>query len=531
MSAPETVDAVELGSDDNGTVFAVPWDDVEPYTDQKMLQSAATTSMPDNTEMEYSEDVGPIRRVSSGSGLLGSVDLKSFALRSSELATTIRRIVGEMYRNEFPRLLPRFQEKCTECGAEFEKDVDECRNCGSTELRSPRTDKKNEWKDYFRNVNKEGTSLTSLMKFEEFVQAFYGVSTIVVRKSYDRVYNPLTGRRVAQESSVDEIVHAHPLTLVPVTDGNGRIGGWWTCPFHRGNEILEQEDVEFDGGDVASTCEQCNTQLREVYYVEIENGWDDEDLGGFYFDDEVVQWSRYFPLQHGIDGMSPIYPLIRLQAMLLFDRQYDMAFLDPENSDLPNKMLVIHTTNPDSLRAKLTTEEEQAKANPLRTGRLIQQIEQGEDASSVEVIDLTPKQVLQNRDRMVERAQSQIRSMFGMTDAMENELKQSGGLNSEGEQLEITSRAIAEAIQDTRERALVKLEDVLGMEDYTIHYVDPQRDTEQLTTAQMVTAIQTARREDVPYVVENGDLDILDHEFDPDEEEAQQEGASEEGGF
>lgn len=508
----------KLGEDADGNeVMARPLEsgDVSQKAIDRVSSQTPRGFSPDDGE------IGPVQRHSQSSGIWRKVDLRTFCLKSTELATTIKRFRDEMYRNQFPVLSPKFDVRCTECGTEFDRKLDECSVCGADDFETPSDKEKYRARAFFEEVNDDGQSLRALMEYEEDFQSFYGVSTIQVRYDYqetNRQVNVL-GERVEQRKAwvsedVQELVHVNPMAVVPVTDENGRHGGLWTCPEHR-DEHWDKTEVEWDEHRErpVETCPECNAELEEVGY------WDYKTEIP-YLKTEIIDWARHFPMRNGLDGWSPAMPLLKLQMLLQFNREYDMAFLDPGNNDsLPNKVVVGYGKGiSDSLSSSLQAEED---ADP---GEIAQMAYEGDpDNVEIDILDLTPQGALSGRDQMVKRLAQKIRAMFGVSDAIENELSDTGGMNAEGEQLEITNRAVASAQADTQDKALEKIQSVLGMDDWRIKYVDPKRERHELNLQQKISALEQARRGDIPYQVDDGVAILEDHEYNPREDEVEEE--------
>lgn len=522
------VEPTKLGEDERGELFALP----VPYTDQKMLSSVGGQTPDLTPDRHHQGETGPIPRASSGGSVRSSIDLQTFSLNSAELSTTLKRFRDEMYRNQFPELVPKFLKKCTECGAEYDDEVESCEICDGTDFRGPSPQQRREGQKFFRSVNHEDQSLRSLMKYEEDIQSFYGISIIVARQSYEAVRrqirigdNTVTEVRDAVQDSVDELVHGDPLSILPVTDENNRQGGWWICPIHRDGHWTE-DDLKTDeqSGEVMSTCPECGCRLREVGYVE--TGDSRDDVESYFLIDEVVDWARHFPQMSGLDGRSPVMALIKLQAIIQFNRSYEAAFFDPANSEqLPNKMVLAYGQN---IRESLSaTFNEESDKDSWETGQVM--YDGDPDDVEIEVIDLTPQDALQGRDRMVERLQSQIRAMWGVSDAIENELSDAGGLNAEGMQIEITNSTVASAQADTMDRALQKIEDLIGLDDWRIEYVNPKRERHELNVNQKVAAIENAQRAGLSGEISQDGQLILDAQtFGREREEDVTETTSEE---
>ncbi|RDZ61357.1 hypothetical protein C5B90_18965 [Haloferax sp. Atlit-12N] len=517
----------KLGEDDNGELVALDWPDADGVEQKIQAQIAATPQSTDGGSR--SEDkIGPVPRISDKGGLWSSIDLQTFTLNSTELATTVKRFRDEMYRNQFPVLVPAFTHRCTSCGTSYGEERETCEVCGGTEFETPSREQKERYEQRFDTINDDDQSLASLMKYEEDYQSFYGVSTILARLRYQHVTSETTvaGRSVSQGGrweavEIEELVHADPLRVRPVLDENNRHGGWWTCPAHRG-EYWEHTDLTFDGVDADApeeVCPECHAELAEVGYVEV--GGRNDDTKRLFLKHEVIDWARHYPILNGLDGRSPVLPLIKLQAILQWSRNYELQYLNPQNDQqLPDKFLVAYGKNVrSSLRASL--QEEEAK-NPWEEGRLI--YEGNPDDVEIEMLDLSSDAGINGREPMVERLMSQVRAMFGISDAIENELSDTGGLNAEGEQLEITNAAVASAHQDTVEKALNTLcrliERVEGHFDWRLKFVDPERDDTSLSALDVLEGINLAQKTGTKVSVEDGQLIIPDQQIDPAEPES-----------
>ncbi|RQG93740.1 zinc ribbon domain-containing protein [Natrarchaeobius oligotrophus] len=514
------VNTTKLGEDDNGELHLV-WPDGN-VEQSLQAQIASTPQTKDKTRDRHVGAIGPVPRVSSQSGVWSKIDLRSFSLNSTELATTLKRFRDEMYRNQFPVPVPSFTDCCTNCGTEYDEERETCEVCGHTEFEGPSKAQKHWLSKFVEAVNDDGQSLASLWKYEEDYQSFHGVSTVLVRLTYQHVERDVqvAGRSVRSTSrweptEIKELVHADPTRLYPVLDEKNRHGGWWTCPQHRG-EYWEEGDLTFedDADHPTEVCPQCHAQLEEVGYAEMSSGRKD-DVERLFLKHEVIDWARHFPIRNGLDGRSPILPLIKLQAILQWSRNYELQYLNPQNDQqLPDKFLVAYGKSVrESLSASLNEEESK---NPWEEGRLM--YEGNPDDVEIEILDLSTSSGINGREPMVERLMSQVRAMFGITDAFENELSETGGLNAEGTQVEITNSAIASAHQDTKDKALDKLcriiEMVQGHCDWELAYVDPETEDASLSPLEVLRGIEIARETGTKVAVEDGQLQIPDQEID-----------------
>lgn len=518
------MDTTKLGEDKNGELVALDWPDGN--VEQSLAAQIASTPQSDGDKTDqHVGEIGPVPRASSESGIWSKIDLRTFSLNSTELSTTIKRFRDEMYGNQFPVLVPSFAARCLECGTEFDEEVDVCEVCGHDEFEPPSSAQKHWLSRFVKSVNNDGQSLYSVMKYEEDYQSFYGSSTILARLKYQYTEREtrVAGRSVQssvrwEPTEIAELVHADPTRLYPVLDENNRHGGWWTCPKHRG-EYWERPTLTFEGDadHPAEVCPECNARLEEVGYGEMASGRTD-DVERLFLKHEVVDWARHFPIRNGLDGRSPILPLVKLQAILQWSRNYHLQHLSPQNDQqLPDKFLVAYGKNVrESLRASLNEEE---RKNPWEEGRLM--YEGSPDDVEIELLDLSSSSGINGREPMVERLMSQVRAMFGLTDAFENELSDTGGLNAEGTQVEITNSAIAAAHQDTKDKALDTLcriiERVNGHCDWELSYVNPETEDQELSALEVLQGIEVAQKTGTTVSVEDGKLQIPDQEITTDE--------------
>lgn len=532
----------KLGEDDDGELVAFWPTDEKGDTIQvpggiRAMEAAKQTPQTGDTRAD--SEVGVLQRHGAGRNIhtLSRLDPKTFTLSSAELATTIKKFREEMYRNQFPVLVPAFEWECQNCGATYDRDVDECEICGSDRLREPDQEQKRDAKRFFDRVNGDGQSLRALMEYEEDYQSYRGVSVVIARKAYqkarqgDRVGDRLFGETYVAEvdeergfNGVLELVHADSRVVLPITDEHNHHGGAWICPFHRGT-FWTDDDVDGDISD--AECPQCGVQLEEAGYAEV-GGVGSEDVETLYLKDEVVSWARHYPEYNGLDGRSPVLPLIKLQAIIQFSRSYELSVLNSENTDrLPNKIVAAY--GPNVRQALSASLDEESDKSAWETGEIY--FDGPADEVEVDIIDVTPGGILEGREQSIQRYQQQIRANFGVSDAFENELSDTGGLNAEGTQIEIMNRAVAAAHQDTQDKALSQIRDVLGLTDWRIKYVDPKREQHELTPLDKVQAINTAQQAGIAWEISDGQLLIPDQtDEDADDPAPEGEGGPGEAG-
>lgn len=529
---------LNLGTDARGRdVLLTPYDktlaskalskNLTPETDSDWESS---TPDPTDADAEFdSRDGGPIRRFNDVFTDLGMVNLEALGLEGYEAAVASATLRNEMYRNQFPLLEPAFASKCTKCETEFDTAEPACPECSAeaaadagmpqpaadleaipraywaTEhMTQPDSKQKARAQSLVESVNKEGQSLRDLMRMLEDDQSRMGVSTMVVKWSYAIATQTTpafdAGQVIFEE--VDELMRGDPKRIVPVVDEDGRIGGyWWSCPIHR-------EHVQKHGGQ----CPECSSKLREVYFVEKEHARSNQ-VEKYFFRDEIISWSRHFPRLHGLDGMSPMHLIWLKQAILHWMDTYAAAFYDPDSKRYPNKMMVVHTTNTEAWEKNFQQAEDESKENPYSEQILVNEYSSESNSTpELQVIDLMSDELLGQDAELKQTFKKDIRSVFGVTNVFDSDMSESGGLNNEGLQMEVTDRWISAAMKDTADMVLRPLERALGITDWELAYTPPQRaDVDHLI--KQIRAGMEATQAGLEASLEDEQVDIADGDF------------------
>lgn len=504
------MDITKLANTDQGAVLAAAGTEAElkAHVEQK-LGSQTETPTPEDSDGNAG---GPIRRFNDLFAPFDSATLEGIGLNGHELADAIRTRRNELYRNEFPLIRPRFESKCTDCGTEFDEDVDECSACGSTDLRQPDPAEKREAQQLFESINKEGQSLRDVAKYAEDDQWLLGVSVLVVRHQYYQA----TEDGFFNESEIyhhepDEVVVGDPKRIKPVVDEHGRIGGhWWACPVCRGRENVPTV-YEADG-----FCDGCGARLQEVYYAEGANK-NSGDPDKVYFEHEIVTWAYPHPRLNGLDGLAPTAQVWLKQMMLDFMDKYAGAYYDPDSERLPGKMMILHTTNPEHWEAQLDEAREGAKEDPYDSPVYTNQYSpQDSSTPEVQVIDTMPNELLGQNSQLKSDLKKDIRQAIGITDVFDSDLEEAGGLNNEGLQIEVTDREIASQQHDYVEGWLDELAKILGIHDWRITFV-PSGDQGVDDLLKNIEAGRKADEAGLDASMEDGQVNVADGEFDAPE--------------
>ena len=512
---------------DGSSVLTMPYDEglMQKSISSRMEDKTSTPSPDSSRAGSASDRGGPIVRFNDSFTELGSTYLEAMGLEGFEAAKAIQKRRNELFRNEFPLVMPRFRRKCTECEAEYDAAVGECDNCGASgdELREPDKSERREAERLFEKVNKEGQSLRGVMKDGEDDHARVGVAALVIRYDYvvasgtaTALGEPIMERGEVIRREPSEILRADPKRVVPVTDGDGRLGGWkWTCPIHRDDPVSDSERASGH-----TECAECGTELQEVCYVEkkhVRSGA--AQIEEYFFDHEIVDWAFFYPRHHGLDGLSPMHHIWVKQAILHWMDVYAGAFYDPDSDNYPNKFMVVHTTNADAWERNFEKAEDEAQENLYANQIFVN--EYATDSKStpdLQVVDMMDDELLGQNEQIKKSYKSDIRTQFGVTDVFDSELSDSGGLNNEGLQLEVTDRHIASAQYDMMTGPLDELMKRLNFDDYRISFV-PSPDSDLDTVEQRISVGGDAVDAGLEARLEDGELEVDDGEFEEGDEE------------
>lgn len=517
---------------DGSALFALPHDpslaaksierDIGQKTDTGPAATPDPTADDESQTLDPHQDGGPLRRFTNIKSPLGMVGLESLAKDEDELADAIRKRADEIYRNEFPVIVPKFGARCEQCGAEFDdEELSECRECGADTLTTPDPEEQRELKDLFASVNKEGQSMRQLGRITDADHSRLGVMCWVLRWTYvtgpREVSTSISSRRQVVARNFDELVRGDPKRIVPVADEHGRVGGvWWTCPIHRQQAVVNAEEFHADG---VTHCPECGCGLREVHYVELE-GAAGKRPEKFFFEHEIVMHAGHIPQAHGLDGLSPVHLVWLEQAILHWMDVYAAEFFNPHSERTPNKFLIVHTANPESFEAQLDEAKDEAAQNPYKSGIFYNQVHPDQSASTeAQVIDVMGDEFLGQSEELRKRFENHIRTVFGVTDVFDSELEDAGGLNNEGLQLEVTDRSIAAAQQDYSDGPYEELLRHLGYEDWLVKFV-PARETDLQEQREAVRLLREAAEIGLPARMENGEPVIGDGEAEAPQQPA-----------
>jgi len=480
-------------------------DNVGSYSEQFAFQSALAglskqvepTPDPSGDDQAEHGGGGIVNRANEFRSKLTPVMMESLALHGMEISKANQTRAEELYRNTFPHFEPRFTRKCTECGTEFDDDLETCDECGAA-TREPSQRQRTKAEHFFDSVNKEGQSLRSLYKFLSRDGGRLGVWLHIIKKRYG-----VWRGQVFEE--VLELVRGDPKRIKPVVDENGRIGGhWWACPVHRGPDIKPEQEP--------GRCEECGAELREVYYAEVDDISDSKPKKVF-FEEEVITYAGFEPRLGGHDGLSPVSQIWLKQAILRWMDVYAAGYYDQENTNrYPGRLALLHTSNKQAVEKQLEQAQDEQDEDPYAEGFVYNEVPRDMDASAdkAQVLDMMSDEILGQSDQLKKDYKSDIRSVYGLTDVQDSELEDAGGLNNEGLQLAVNDRDKAAVQQELRDGPLQKLMDVLGFDDWQLKFVPPEAPEDETSTLDTARAAAELQQADIPFRIEDGRIELVD---------------------
>ena len=175
------------------------------------------------------------------------------AQNSTIVRTCLIQLKTEVFRRGY-EWKKQFEYKCEDCGYEYQREVDQCSSCGSTNLRRPDFNQKTYAEKFFKGyVNDANQLFIDILREMETDLNVIDDAFLVLVKGY---YLDKRGKIVL--SKVNEVYRADPTTMYIETDEDGDRGhSRYICPTHR----------DFISEDKYDKCGVCNSCLYPVEFV------------------------------------------------------------------------------------------------------------------------------------------------------------------------------------------------------------------------------------------------------------------------
>jgi hypothetical protein len=346
--------------------------------------------------------------------------LYSVATENLILRTVLSTLQQEIFRRGY-YWEKKFQKKCSSCDAEFQHDVDECKECGDINLEEPDPNQLvyPRWLIEQRN-SMEQTFMDVLREIEYDLNITDDAFLILIKEYYmDPETNELAFYRIK------EMVRGDPIFMRIIADKRGVRGGRFrVCPVHRNEVKSYSEDNK--------SCPTCGTEMLDVHHVNTAGSGKTQ----YYVEGEVIHVSKYRPSK--LYGRSPVSTLWR-QAMTLtaMDNYMYTAY---SKRRIPRGILSVTTDNLESMKSFFKATDEKLERDPHYIPKIGIESSTGKGGINwVKLMDsLEEMQYIPARDEMRQR----IASFYGVSNVFMMDTGKSGGLNNEGMQILVTNRAV-----------------------------------------------------------------------------------------
>jgi hypothetical protein len=458
----------DFGDESLFTVGQYGEEDMVESMSSSLATKEVTPSVSEADGTDRTGGAGPIKRLNETLPVPGarSQSLESFAFKSDEISKVVSKQTQEVWGVDFPALEPVVDE--------------------------PDTSKRDEWKEFLKDVNEYGQSLHGVMTSAWEDHARLGTAMVVLRRDWS--YNPVTGELSSPVVGVERV---DPKVVVPVADENNTPGGLYACPIHRENVFEEPQ-----------RCDECDAPCKEAEFARVEK------IGGskiehVLFREEVITWAFNNSRFYGRDGLSPVANIWTKAWVLQGMTSFVSAFFDDDNGDkFPNKLMVIKTSNGEAVEKRLQESKDSAQQSPYEQGALF--LETDPDDTSFEVIDLMSDELLGQQEQIRKEYKRDIRGQYGLVNAQGNE-EGATGLARGSVQLKVLNRTMANIRADLQREVLDRLTKELGIEEYKITFGEAQDDEDDAeATLKKAETAKALKEAGIPFKVSDGNIEMVD---------------------
>lgn len=348
------------------------------------------------------------------------------AAKFSDVLRTIHfNLKREILRNGY-EVKENFAMKCTNpnCEKEFENPVDDCDECGGTDLREPDMEQKKLLVKYGKNMNDNEQELLDVSgELNDDMESFDDAYLLCVTEYYWKSNGELLlGIPV-------EFVRMDPKYVRIIADKKGRPGYNASgdrvviCPVHR-------DEIHYN----VKSCGTCGRKMESAYFRSEEP----EGKYIYYTKDEVCHKSKYNPtLTYGFSNILSVwYKVTTLMAM----DKYMQTYYTKQRP--PRGLLFVDTPNMGSLEKYWKWMLDQFKINPHQIPPFGVERAEGARGNMVQFIDfmksMDEMQFIDTRNEM----RRQIGAEYGVMPLFQADISSGGGLNNEGLQVTVTDRAV-----------------------------------------------------------------------------------------
>lgn len=390
------------------------------------------------------------------------------------LRTVLSKIRQEMFRrgHYFEK---RFHKKCSDCGEEYQHEVDSCTACGG-QVRDPDHDELTYVKWLLNQENSmEQAFIHILNEIENDLNIVDDAFLILVKEYY---IDP-ESKEVAF-FRVKELIRGDPIFMRIVADKRGVRGGRYkVCRIHRDQVKTHAE---------SDTCEVCGSDLHDVHYVNMAGSGKTQ----YFIEGEVLHLSKYNPSK--LYGRSPVNTMWR-QAMTLTAMDNYM-YTSYQKRRMPKGIISVTTDNLESMKSFWKSVDEKMERDPHYIPKVGIESQTGRGGVNwIKFMDtLEEMQYIAVRDEIRNR----IAAYFGVSSVFMVDSGKSGGLSNEGMQILVTNRAVEFGQKTYTEVLFPKMLKQMGVHDWKLTLYPNEeedeitrlrRDEQELNVAQRMTQL------------------------------------------
>lgn len=376
----------------------------------------------------------------------------------SDLLQTIRGVLGrELFRNGH-EIEEKFALKCAHCKKEFRNPTEECDKCGSTEFNAPDSSQKKTLEEKIKEMNGNHQSLKAVCKMFNDDCEVVDDGYVQALQSYAWSEGKLMGNKVL------EFLRIHPMHIKICADETGRLGRNRNgdkinfCLVHRDSIHINKEKCDHCGREMFSACYKgMAAKGKEIYYADF----------------EIFHTSKYHKsMTYGFSNVVVAY--MKVNTLMAGDK-YIMDYYVKQRS--PKGMLFIKMAL-DPLRKAWKAMKDIFSDNPHQIPPM--SVETGPDKGGkfVEFIDF-----MRTLDEMQWTTQRQefrnvVGGLYGVMPIFQADVSTGGGLNNEGTQVPITSRAMEDGQGIFNDELFPWMLERLGITDYMMILKPPEEKDE-----------------------------------------------------
>lgn len=388
-------------------------------------------------------------------------DLYFLAKHSVILRTIHVKLKQEIFRKGL-RWARNFNFKCINCGTEYNETVEGCEVCGSNQLSKPDSLQLKKFEPFISNANKNKQRLLDVCRQAEEDLETSDEAYLILIKDY--LVDQTSGDIYAE---IREIIRGNPEIMRIVTDERGYPGNTlFTCILHRRVIIKHQDPTK----EPHYTCPECKTPLHDVWYVATREGGDTIDFP--YIEGEVVHCSKYSPsLTYGYPPILSIWKeTSTLMNMMNYLNEYYKRMRHPKG------VIMVHTSNPDSLYKTWDKFEEKLKEDPHFIPMIAVETAEGKAKGKMDFVSFTSNlmdmQFIQVKDDIRQR----ISALYGVSNILMSDTSGVGGLNNEGLQIKVTDRAVEEGQAVWEENIFPQLLEQFNITDFSLELLPSEEE-------------------------------------------------------